>query len=50
VFEMMSWLSPRVFSGWARALAAVGVNTAVPEEGVNWRLPKLKEVITRVSA
>jgi hypothetical protein len=34
----------------ARALTPVGVNTAVPEAGVNWRLLKVTEVIDKTSA
>jgi hypothetical protein len=49
VFEVMFWFSPRLFVAWARALAPVGVNTAVPVAGVNWT-PKLNDVITTVSA
>jgi hypothetical protein len=46
----MSWLSPKLFKGRARELAAVGVKVAVPDAGVNWKLLRVIEVTTTVSA
>jgi len=46
----MSGFSPGLFIARARTFAPVGVNTAVPAAGVNWRFPKVKEVITKASA
>ena len=46
----MSWLSPRLLVADARALAPVGVNTAVPVAGLKVSVMKLKLVIATVSA